>query len=449
MWKRLKSLWGGRSVEDAEADADDLSVTEPEPTPPVDPAARSPFARELAAVDGALDAGDVAQALSLARALLDEAPGDRGVLGRAARALTLAGEEELGGVFARASETDAAAPLVEVAAALLDAGDPSAAVAAARGARRRGGAGDADGAIVLAEALARVGDHTAVVETLAAWEGRWVGPGMLQRYALSCVLAGEDARWERVADELRGVEGAGWIDHAAQRAAAYGRPAQSDGGALRECVFVEYGSVLLERAERAAGDALDARALGRLLERAAEVFAAVGLAPTRVGYGSPEGEVVARWLAGLSGGVASPLSGRIPGQRWVVVAVDDEEALSLVEAPEFDHGPTLLFQVIKDPQAAGTPMADLVGVMGHGLALPTEPLADPRAAHRVPPSLLVARLLEEAGHGAGDDVAEDAGMEALVLWARERAGELSAASPVALDERLAYLGDTPRWVRGA
>ncbi len=445
MWQRLKSLWGGRTVDEPAADGEDLPVTEPEPTPPVDPATRSPFARALAELDRALEAGDVGGALSQARALLDEAPGDRTVLGRVARALELGGEEELARAFARAADTDDAGPLVDLAAELLEVGDASAAVAVARGARRRGGAGDPDGAIVLSEALARVGDHAAVVEALAVWEGRWVGPGMLQRYALSCVLAGEVARWERVAPALREVDGAAWIDAAAGRAATYGRAARAEAGGLRDCLFVEYGAVLLEGSERDAGERLRAQDLGRLVERAAEVFAAVGVGSVRVGYASPRGEVVARWLAATLGGVASPLSARVPGQPWAVIAVDDEEALRVVDTPEFDHAPTLLVQVTKDPDAAGTPMADVVGVMGHDLSLPMEGLLDARAADRVPPSLLVARLREEARQGG----AEDAGMEALVLWARERAADLSAAAPAMLAERLAYLGDTPRWARRA
>lgn len=447
MWERIKSLWSGRvpEIDDADEDesqggsapADESSVQVEVPesgkasSAPVQAVAPTP-ARDLRPVEAAVAEGELAQALALVRQHLLEAPTSRAVLICAAKVLEAAGEAELAGLFGRAAEGREQLPaFMALAEGFLHMDDPAMAAAMAEASLR--GVQNPRATALWAQAVARLGDHDRVLEILGRFEGRWPDPGTLCRYALSAVLAGDRARYARVAGLVEEA-GAEWITRAAARSEAV--DADSDPQPLRHVHFVEYGATLLDAEERLFSTVVGPARIARILGRAAAV---VDTADQRICYTSQRGEVFARWLAALVDGTAIPASARIPKQRALLVLADDD-CWDARADQALDAGPTTVLQVVKDPNCAGVPTADLIGVLASGAPLPLEGIGAERASERVPPRLL-AEQLKKAAEGTKDE-----GRGEVERWVEARKAWLSVNDPPGPSGRTPYLGDVPVWV---
>ncbi len=452
MWERLKSFWGSRAPGDldeaGEADersageaggAGEAAVAEAPARAPAREAAPSPATSELRAIDEALAAGDLGLALGRVRDLLVAMPTAPDVMDRAARVLETAGEGELAHQFRVARGGRDGAGYLTLARSFLVMDDAELAAALARAALGRSGPDDAAALGVVADALARQGEHDEVLGLLERLEGRFSDAALLDRYAVSALLAGDRARYDRVAAAVAADPDAAWVARAAARAGAFG---PDEDRPLRHTLFVQYGAALLDADEIVRGAPLGPARLMRVLDRARVACELVPSVGDRIAYVSPRGEVFARWMAGAVDGTAVPMSARIPGARVLVVVVDDDDMATLVGHRAFHEGPLVILQVVKDPRRAELPAPDLIGLLGEDVVLPLEGVEAERAAERVPPSLLAAELARAASGAEYDSGAAEVGP-----WLEERLTMLSLVEAIGPDERLAWLADLPSWLR--
>lgn len=426
MWDRFRALWGGRAP-----DFDDADEAAPAAKAPADR-----HAEALAEVDRALETGDRDRALALVRRLLLDPPAAPSVLGRAGRLMHEVAEPEIALLFERAAGSQEARPVADLALAFLAMDDVPLAAALARSAVRRldGRPGpDVPNVLgVLAEALAREGDHAAVVDLLRPVAPRSSSTELLHRHALSALFAGDSSSWVEVAPRVGRDDSGAWLVRAALRATRFEAPPSP-----RQGLFVGYGAVLLDP-EPAEDERLDPVRAARIVERAAEALHRGGAEIERVAYASSDGEVFAHWMARVLDRTAIPLAGRLQDQRLLAVAAGDHDLAEIASHRAFGAGPTVVLQVVKDPSRAGHPTPDLVGVLGAGVRLPLERLHAERAADRIPPRLQCARLVEEVGD------AEDPDLEALGDWVEARAELLGLSDPPAPPERIPFGADLPR-----
>lgn len=456
MWDTLKSLWMGRaprlptedvlppeaaagaaSPEGATAEQANPTAATPGKAQAARPSAPS-IGDELVAIDGAVQRGDLGAALVAVRELLVRFPARSDVLHRAAAVLSVAGEAELAQLFNEAKGSPDGHALLTLAYRFLQMRDPTTALAMARGARQR--SGDVPEIVALtAEALARSGEHEAVVERLERFEGSWPTQDLLARYARSAILAGDRGRFERVAIAAESLSEYGpELAAAGRRAAA--NDVDADGSPLRWCLHILHGAALLDHDEMLDNEVVGPARIARIAGRAAAFVAATPVVPDRIVYATRRGEVLARWLAQALDATAMPLSARIPNQPVVAVAVDDEDLFALLAEPAIDGGGEVrLFQLVKDPSLGGLPVADMYGVLGVDLTLPLDELEGDRAAERVPPSVLAAELRKAAGEPV------DAELDSWAAWVLERQGDLTFVTPPALHGRHVFGADLPRW----
>ncbi|MEZ4269534.1 MAG: hypothetical protein R3F39_24505 [Myxococcota bacterium] len=433
MWNRLKSLWSGTFPEIEE------EGETPAPQGRVPTAKANARALALEAVDEALAQGNSAIALNRLRQLLVEGAPDREELKRGGSVMRAVGELELATLFEAAAERSSSEPAARLAAAFLEMDDAPVARALAAVAHQRSQGTEPVVARIYADATARQGDHAAVVELLARWEGKWPSPALLGRYALSAVLSGRGEVWERVRPQVIANPNLVWM------AGAAGRMGLADGDApLRRAVFLEYGSVLLDASAVQGRGNLGPGRLARAMQRARDVLKGADIAVDRVCYVSRRGEVFAQWMARLLDATAIPLTSRIQDQRVLAVAADGDDLDLVMAHPALDHGPTSLFQVLKSPTRTGSVVPELIGLLSDGATLPLGALEAPAAADRVPPRLHFAELLRvsettPAGPEAGDI------WEKPAAWAQKLRPHLLVSLVRAGKDRPDWLGDLPEW----
>jgi hypothetical protein len=434
MWNRLKSLWSGTfpEMEDEGAPAGDS----PSRVAPPKPNAR---ARAVEAIDEALAQGNSAAALSRLRQVLVDGTPERDELRRASAVMQAIGESELATLFEAAADRNNAEPAARIAAAFLEMDDPPVARAMAALAHERAHGADPVVARLYADAMARLGDHAAVVDLLGAWEGKWPDAALLGRYAMSAVLVERAEVWHRVAPQVMASPRLAWMAGAAARMGL-----ASGDSPLRRAVFLEYGSLLLDAsAIQGAGDLAPGR-LARVMQRARDVLKGAEFGVERVCYASRRGEVFAQWMARLLDSTAIPLTSRIQDQRVLAVAADDDDLEALFTHPAFGHGPTCLLQVLKSPTQAGTVTPELIGFLGLGATLPLGALDAPVAADRVPPRLQLTELLRAADSAPAGPEAGDA-WEKPAAWAQRHRSHLLISAVSEGRARPAWLGDLPAW----
>ncbi len=439
MWKRLKRMWFGdrQAVENDDVDAVSApaeEAPESQPAAPVDPLQQAIDAFDALARDiGA------AQAMPELRSLLLEAPDDERLLRRASELLRELGDEELAGLFDAASRSNRAGPLTALAESFVGMGDAELALAIANEACARE-ARDIDALLVAATALAALDRHAEVLERVgdalaAVVGGTETSARLAVRFGISALMLGDLARFAEVEAELD--EAAPWLLAAGERVKAHGSPGH---GAERQqqALFTLYGTVLLDTVPR--GAQLPPETLARWVAAVAGLLGAdrypdagilepvESLRPTWL---SPRGEVVARWIASLLPHRPNPipLTARLPGQRVMVVVIDDGELAQLWETKSFFDAPTPIFQLFKDPAELGSPLADVIGALQTDVVLPFESLEAERVADRVSPKQLALEL--QAGVG----IVDRAAVERLLHWAEARRGYLLCDLDLAPDTR--------------
>ena len=168
---------------------------------------------------------------------------------------------------------------------------------------------------------------------------------------------------------------------------------------------------------------------------------AAGVSLDRVASATPRGEVLARWLGSLLNIPVIPMNARLPEQRVALVVADDEDMMAAIQRNSRMELPVVLVQVVRDPSCTVTPVADLLGILGHGVDLPLEATLG-AAADRTPPSILVKRLMADAE-------AEHMAVPSSTFqdWVRAHARWLSLVDPPALSARLVYKANIPSWIR--
>ncbi len=423
MWNRLKQLWNaappkGEAGADgpSEAPADASQTAEPPPPLVIDPLASS-----LRDYDVLLADIGPAASLPALRELLVAAPNDVRLLARSASALEAIGEEGLAHAFSEAASRPTLDVFHELAAAFTELADPELALAFSNAALALSPR-DPEAALTQAHALAALGHHAEVLERgprhLSRLDRESEAYAQLaRRIGLSALMLADLARFREVADAATAC--APWLGAAAGRLARHG-DVQDHEDLRQHVLFTLYGTVLLDDAED--GARVTADRLGRWVTAVASLLApADGEGVTlRPAWISPRGEVVARWLAALLPDKPNPipLSSRIPNQAMVVVIVDDEELAALWEQRAFTEHPTIVFQLVKDPAEAGSPMADIIGVLRSGVTLPFEPLEVERVVDRMSPKQLAQHLRESSG------LPDRGHLEAFLTWATARRGDL-------------------------
>jgi len=425
VWRRLKQLWGGATptLDEAE-ELVEASPSSPAVAPPPDPTRDA-----LALVDAALREGDTQGALLRMRALLLRVPGDRRVLERAVTVLAKVDERPLAEGFKRAAASREAAPLVALAREFLAREDPEIALSMAQAATTRDPHGVAP-AIAVAAAREALGDHAAVLADLERFAPEWPDPELARIYGAAVIFEGAWERWDGVADTLADDPEGAWIVAAADRARTF--PPEEGGSDLQHRLFIRYGAVLLDADEGVEGIA-PARLASWIAKCAALLLDRVDH-DSRIAYVGPRSEVLARWLAESLGITAIPLSARLPNQELVIAVADDDDLEPLYQTRAFFGAPSVVFQAVKDPQRAGVPLADLIGILAEEPTLPFDGLEVERAADRVPPKLLVRQLKAAAG------AADEAPVAQLLGWAEQRRGHLSLDTPAEPAERAAFNG---------
>lgn len=433
MWNRLKSLWSG-TVPEID---DEGEVTAPQGRT-VAPKSNA-RALALAAVDEALAQGNSGVALNRLRQVLVDGTPDREELKRGGSVMRAVGEMELATLFEAAAERSSAEPAARLAAAFLEMDDPSVARALAAVANQRSQGADPVVARLFADATARQGDHGAVVDQLARWEGKWPDPALLGRYAMSAVLAGRADVWQRVQTQVSANPKLVWMTGAGARMEL----GQGD-APLRRAVFLEYGAVLLDASAIQGRGNLGPGRLARVMQRARDVLKGADVPIERVCYASRRGEVFAQWMARLLDATAIPLTSRIQDQRVLVVAADGEDLDLVLIHPGLAHGPTSIFQILKSPSRTGTIVPELIGLLSDGATLPLGALEAPAAADRVPPRLQFTELVRVADSAPAGPEAGDV-WEKPAAWAQRLRPHLLLTAVHAGKARPDWLGDLPAW----
>ncbi len=433
MWNRLKSLWSGTVPEmDDEVEA---------ASPQGRGVAPKSNARALAlgAIDEALAQGNSGVALNRLRQILVEGTPDRDELKRGGSVMRAVGEAELATLFEAAAERSSAEPAARLAAAFLEMDDPSVARALAAVANQRSQGADPVVARIFADATARQGDHGAVVDQLARWEGRWPDAALLGRYAMSAVLAGRADTWQRVQPQIGANPKLAWMTGAGARMEL----GDSD-APLRRAVFLEYGAVLLDASAIQGRGNLGPGRLARVMQRARDVLKGADVSVERVCYVSRRGEVFAQWMARLLDATAIPLTSRIQDQRVLVVAADGDDLDIVLVHPGLAHGPTSILQVLKSPSRTGAVVPELIGLLSDGATLPLGALEAPAAADRVPPRLQFAELVRVADSAPAGPEAGDV-WDKPAAWAQRLRPHLLLTAVQAGRARPDWLGDLPAW----
>ncbi len=506
MWKRLKRLWTkGQGQPDYSAldgpmldgDPADAGVRTADGRPsqqwpvPID----DPLVERLKDYDHIARTNPEGASQTL-RELMLESPTEARVLRRAAALMGVLAQDdegmaELSHLFERAARTSQESPLSELSETFFAMDDFGLALAFADGAASRGlpEGRDARGLLLGAIALARTGQHHAVLERLApiigpspthrppddAYDDEAFRLGARVRYAISALLVGATSRLVSLRGQLSDAEP--WISEIASRARAFAPPGpdnmaatdkdgeepygarldddaeagdpQGDGQALgtggagqggadapnagdarQRLLFLLYGSILLDDAEN---ERLGAARLARWMHAVAAIIGQTMPSTTRPAWVSPRGEVLARWLGNLlPERAAMPFSARLPRQSVVVVLADDRDLATLVESVSSNET-FPIFQAVKDPAEVGSPMADLIGVFRGDVELPFEPLDAERAADRVTPRMLALQLQDEsdkAGRVGADE------LEGFLAWFSLRRAHFELGSPRSLAERI-------------
>ncbi len=443
MLKRLKRLWLGSRAMDANEESEELEsaggevvATDPEPDAPTDPQSD-----RLAAFDELVRGVGARRAMPSLRELLVEAPSDARLLARSAELLRTLDDPELADLFDAAARSRRAAPFIAVSDELVAASDPELGLALAQAARSF--EPDApETALAVASALAACGRHGEVLAIAgdalgAVAEDGDLGAALAVRVGLSAIVVGDLGRFAEVAHIVE--EAAPWLLAAAERIRTHGPIVHNDGfEERRNLYFTLYGTLLLDGGPD--GLRVEPSRLARWCAMVAGLFAEPGSweAPTLVSaeeirptWVGPRGEVLARWIASLLPDRPNPipLSARIPGQRVLVVVADDAELARLWETRQFFDAHAIVFQATKDPRELGSPMADIVGMLGADLALPFEALEAERLAERLAPRTLAQDLQQGVG------VVDQGAVETFLTWARGRPGQRLQDYDVLPDER--------------
>lgn len=451
MWKRLSRLWkknadalGEAELAQAPAVAPFVAGAEVEGGGAISDGERA-IAQALERFDREHDDIGPEAVVGRIRELVLTAPTDARVLRRAAALLRELGDDALAAGFEQAARVSSGEPLAELGHAFLgmdDAelalalGDGAVSRARERGRRGRGrveAAGEHDdqglaqGLLVGALALSRLGEHQQVLERL---EGALdTSVAVRVRWALGALALGDGEAFARVSDALE--EASDWIEAVRARVTSFPSEPIGPRNDPQRLLFALYGALLLDDADE--GERLDSARLLRWMQALATLVRELLPAGTRPAWVSPRGEVLARWLASLLPDEgAMPLSARLPKQPVLVVLADDADLALLVETRAWAESELPTFQALKDPGEIGSPMADVVGVFRGDVSLPLEPLEAERAADRVPPRMLVGRLQDEASR-SGLDPAE---LDGFLTWARARASHLSLVAPPRAEERI-------------
>jgi hypothetical protein len=433
MWNRLKSLWSGTVPE--MDDEGEVAVPQGRAAVPKSNAR----ALALDAVDEALAQGNAGVALSRLRQVLVDGTPDREELKRGGAVMRAVGEMELATLFEAAAERSSAEPAARLAAAFLEMDDPPVARALAAVANQRSQGADPIVARLFADATARQGDHGAVVDQLARWEGKWPDPALLGRYAMSAVLAGRTEAWQRLQPQVSANPKLVWMTSAGARMGL------GEGDApLRRAVFLEYGAVLLDASAIQGRGNLGPGRLARVMQRTRDVLKGAEVSIERVCYVSRRGEVFAQWMARLLDSTAIPLTSRIQDQRVLVVAADGADLDLVLVHPGLAHGPTSILQVLKSPSRTGAVVPELIGLLSDGATLPLGALEAPAAADRVPPRLQFAELLRVADSAPAGPDAGDV-WEKPAAWAQKLRPHLLLTAVLAGKSRPDWLGDLPAW----
>ncbi len=445
MWKRLSRLWKkAESFDGSERDIRLSRAAEVEPSEPIEPVVKTdPMQLALARFDEELAACGVEAVVERVRELLHAAPTDARVLRRAAALSRQLGDDQLAAEFEHAATSSSGEPLADLGHAFLGMDDPELALAfgdgaIARARRRRVRSDDGDdglgaGRLVGALALSRMGEHAQVVERLkdsvGAGDDSDEGIGARVRLALAALALGDGASLERVLGRLGPAET--WVDQVRARVEQFPSASEGYSSDPQRLLFTLYGSLLLDDATD--GERLEPRRLVRWMEALATIVRELLPDGTRPAWVSPRGEVLARWLASyLPDEAAIPLSARLPKQPVLVVLADDGDLAALVESRAWQDGGLPVFQALKDPGEIGSPMVDVIGVFRGDIALPFEGLEAERAADRLPPRLVLGRLVDEAQASQ----IEPTELDGFLAWVRARAPLLSVTAPPPADERI-------------
>lgn len=442
MWKRLTRLW--KKGEGRDGSVDD--VPQPDGVEPLleraEPVAeaRDPIAEALMRFDDEhQDIGPEA-VVGRIRELVLAAPTDARVLRRAAVLLRELGDDDLAAGFEQGARSSSGEPLAELGHAFLamdDAelaltlGDGAVSRAKERGRRRgddaEGDGGNAEGRLVGALALSRLGEHQLVLERLEGALDDSIAARV--RWALAALALGDFEALDRVSGDLG--EATDWITAVRARVTAFPRDAYGPRSDPQRLLFALYGAVLLDDADE--GERLEPARILRWMQALATLVRELLPPGTRPAWVSPRGEVLARWLGSLLPDEgAMPLSARLPKQPVLVVLADDADLAVLVETRAWSEGELPTFQALKDPGEIGSPMADVIGVFRSGVALPLEGLEAERAADRMPPRMVVGRLQDEANKSR----IEPAELDGFLAWARARAEHLTLAEPPRAEARI-------------
>lgn len=271
MWKRLKRLWTkGPGQPDYSAldgpkldgDSSDAGVRTADGRPsqqwpvPID----DPLVERLKDYDHGAQTNPEGASQTL-RELMLESPTDARVLRRAAALMGVLAQDdegmaELSRLFERAARTSQEGPLSELSETFFAMDDFGLALAFADGAATRGRAEgrDAHGLLLGAIALARTGQHQAVLERLQpiiepspalrpthpptqlpaddTYDDEAFRLGARVRYAISALLVGAGSRLHGLRGQLSEAEP--WISEIASRARAFAQPGRQPGAAHNE-----------------------------------------------------------------------------------------------------------------------------------------------------------------------------------------------------------------------
>lgn len=383
------------------------------------------------------------------RELVLMSPTDARVLRRAAALLRELGDEDLAAGFELAARSSSGEPLAELGHAFLGMDDAGLALALGDGAverarerarpgRRRaadvdeqGDLGHAEGLLVGALALSRLGEHRQVLERLEGVLDASLAARV--RWALGALALGDGEAFARIGGTLE--EATEWVEAVRARVTAFPADPLGPRSDPQRLLFALYGALLLDDTED--GERVEPARLLRWMQALATLAREILPAGTRPAWVSPRGEVLARWLASLMPDdcAAMPLSARLPKQPVLVMLADDADLALLAETRAWAESELPTFQALKDPTEIGSPVADVVGVFRAGVSLPLEALEAERAADRVPPRMLVGRLQDEASRSSSGPVGP-AELDGFLAWTRARASHLSLVAPPRAEARI-------------